>query len=247
MKILPYKTKAVEAGDDLFAILKSSIMSLEEKSVLCISSKIIALCQGDVCPADADKMQLIKEECEWYLPPETNKFGSTITITGHKLAAAAGIDESNAHGTLVLLPSHILQTATSVHKWLMQTYGVKNVGVVIIDSRSTPLNLGTTGQALTAVGIQPLKDYRGKVDIFGREIVVSRLNIVNCLASAAVLAMGEGDERLPIATIEQLDQVEFSQDYQGDALDYEIDNDLYAALLKSDLWQPGGGGYMRRQ
>lgn len=198
-------------------------------------------------PLSADKHQLIKDECEWYLPPETNPFGSTITITGHKLAAAAGIDESNVQDSYVLLPSHIDRTAHSIQRWFMRTYAVDSIGVLIVDSRSTPLNLGTTGQVIAYARIQPINDYRGKNDLFGRTITISRLNVLNCLASAATLAMGEGSERTPIVVIEDTTQITFSQNYSGDTLDYDKRQDLYAKLLATDAWQVGGRGYLKRQ
>lgn len=248
MQILPYKTKVVEPGDDLYALIENSIDKIDEKSVLCISSKIVALCQGDVRPMSYDKNRLMIEECEKYIPSDKNPHSSIVTITGYKLAAASGIDESNVHGGYVLLPSHIKETTQQIYEWLRAKYSLKEVGVLIVDSRSSPLNIGTIGQCIAFAGFEPLKDYRGLKDIFDHEIHSSRLSVINCLASSTVLVMGEGSEQTPLAVATDIGGVNFTENkYNGVALDYEIEDDLYITLLANENWQAGGRGYLARQ
>lgn len=245
MIITGHKAPLVEPNDDLFMVLSKTLLDVKDKSIIIVSSKIVSLCQGQVVPLDTNKRQLIASECEWYLPADSNPFNSTITITGHKLAAAAGIDESNAHNCFVLLPKNTKKVAQQIRQWAIDTFTIIDVGVVIIDSRSIPLNLGTVGQALAYDGIQPLKDYRGTNDLFGREILVSRLSTINCLASAAILVMGEGTEQMPVAVITDTN-ISFT-DTVTEPLDYPLDQDLYSQLLKSEKWIKGGGNYLSRQ
>ncbi len=248
MIVTAYKTPLVSPGDDLFELLQKSIPNIAEGSVVCISSKIIALCQSDICSLDTNKVDLIAAECEWYIPSTLNPFGSTITITGGKLAAAAGIDESNVDNCLVLLPSHIQQTVQEIRGCLMSKFNLRTCGVLAVDSRSIPLNLGTVGQAIAYAGFEPLKDYRGTKDLYGRTMRISRSNIAQNLASLATLAMGEGQEQTPIVIAEDATMVTFSDSLiASDELTYEVDKDLYASLLVSDAWLSGGRSYLARQ
>jgi F420-0:gamma-glutamyl ligase len=251
MRIIPIKTDIVTKHDSIEKLIDRYITRVSENSVVIVTSKIISIIQGDVVSIDSDKSELIYKESEKYLLPENNPFRSTITITGHKLSAAAGIDESNADNVFVLLPSKVQSVANELRVNLQKKYSVVNIGVIITDSRSSPLYLGTHGVAMAYSGIKPLKDYIGTNDLFGRKIQVSRLNIVNGIASAAVTLMGEGEESTPIAIATELDadifsnsnptELEISEQY------YEIENDLYAELLQTDKWLNGGGGFLARQ
>lgn len=104
--------------------------------------------------------------------------------------ASAGIDESNANGKLVLLPKDSFKTARFLRDKLRQKYGVRHLGVLITDSRTTPLRAGVTGVALGYAGFRGVKDYRGTPDIFGRKFKFSRTDVADSLATAAVFAIG---------------------------------------------------------
>ena len=80
-------------------------------------------------------------------------------------------------------------------------YGVKKLGVLITDSRVFPLRAGVTGVALGYTGFKGLRDYRSKKDLFNRPLTMTQTNVADCLASAAVLVMGEGAERTPLGII----------------------------------------------
>ena len=47
---------------------------------------------------------------------------------------------------------------------------LKKVGVIITDSKTTPLRWGTSGVAISYSGFSPLKNYIGSPDIFGKEM-----------------------------------------------------------------------------
>jgi F420-0:gamma-glutamyl ligase len=251
MRIIPIKTNIISQHDFIENVVDRYIASISENSVLVITSKIISIMQNDVVSIKSDKSELIHTECEMYLLPENNPFRSTITITGHKLSAAAGIDESNADNLFVLLPSKVQAVANKLRTFLQEKYSVKNIAVIITDSRSSPLYLGTHGVAMAYSGIKPLKDYIGTKDLFGREIQMSRLNIVNGIASGAVTVMGEGLESTPLALVTELDLDLFcASDPTDSELNeqfYKLDNDLYAELLQSNDWKKGGGGFLARQ
>ena len=81
--------------------------------------------------------------------------------------------------------------------------------MIITDSNVTPLRSGTTGISIGWCGFNPIHNYVGKKDIFGRLIKVTEINLLDSLATTATLAMGEGDEQTPIAIIDNPYKVKF--------------------------------------
>lgn len=245
MKITPiYTEKITDRNHDLFAILDTYIQSLQEKSVVAISSKIVSICEGRIVKiGDVDKARLIYEEAEYYLPPEASQYHFTLAIRRNILIPTAGIDESNGNGYYILWPSDPQKTANEVREYLCRRFTVQEVGVVITDSKTTPLRWGTTGVALTHSGFLALNNYRGEPDIFGRIMKVTNANVMDALAVAAVLTMGEGNEQTPLALIEDVPHITFqkrnpSEEELAD-LRISLDDDLYAPLLKSAGWRKG--------
>jgi F420-0:gamma-glutamyl ligase len=102
---------------------------------------------------------------------------------------------------------------------------------------------GVTGMSLAHSGFGALKNYIGEKDLFGREFKFEKLNIADSLAASAVLVMGEGSEQTPLAIIEDLPQVEFLErnptNEELKELKINIEDDLYAPLLKSVMWRKG--------
>src|SRR5680860_576227 len=84
---------------------------------------------------------------------------------------------------------------------LQKKFKIKNLGVLITDSRLFPLRAGIVGAAIGYAGFKGVKDYRGTGDIFGRILKLSRTDIADSLATAAVVCMGEGREQQPLALI----------------------------------------------
>ena len=94
MKITAIKTKKVEVGDKLFDVLDESLPKLQEKDVVVIASKIVAITQGRVIKNDEkiNKEELIKKEADLYLPERYTTFGVHLTIKNNIIIASAGID-----------------------------------------------------------------------------------------------------------------------------------------------------------
>ena len=161
-----------------------------------------------------------------------------LTVRDGVALVNAGIDESNADGKLVLLPKDSFASAAKLRKQLMKIYRVKKLGVVITDSRVAPLRAGVTGVALGYAGFKGIRDYRGQGDIFGRTLEVTQTNIADCLATAAVLLMGEGNEQCPLAVIENLPAgrqarlVEFTERVNRRELQIPMKDDLYKRLFR---------------
>lgn len=247
MKIIPIKTHKITQKDkDLFVILDKYLPKISEKSIVAITSKIVAITEGRLVKMNGiDKDDLIKQEAQFYLPRNQNPYDVSFTITHSMLAATAGIDESNANGCYILWPKNPQQTVNTVRAYLKKRFGLKNVGVIITDSKTSPLRWGVTSVALAYSGFKPLKDYIGKDDLFGRKFQFEKLSIIDSLAGAASVVMGEGAEQTPLAIISDLSFVEF-QDRNPTvkelkALSISIDEDLYGPFLKNVKWKKGEG------
>ena len=139
-----------------------------------------------------------------------------IIIAEHRLGivlANAGIDRSNVGGddeSVLLLPEDPDASARQLKAALDTHYGIP-LGVLITDSVGRPWRLGTTGIAIGCAGLEALNDMRGKHDLFGREQQVAEVATADCVAGAASLLMGEGDEAVPLVLVRGLAAGESSQ------------------------------------
>ncbi len=64
-----------------------------------------------------------------------------------------------------------------------------------------PLRIGTTGLTLAVAGFKPIRECRGRNDLYGRRITITRHAVADDLASAAHLLMGEAAEKTPVVLI----------------------------------------------
>lgn len=242
MNVTAIKTPIVKPGDVLMQTILTCLPELQEKQVVVITSKIIALCQNRVVPKDSiDKEDLIKNEADLYLPESLSSYNFHFSIKNNTLVAAAGIDESNGKDIFILWPSDIQKTANQVRAELMQKYNLSQLGVIISDSVSQPLRRGTTGITLGYSGFRALNDYQTKHDLFNQEIKVTQSNVAGGLTAAAVVAMGEGSEQTPICIISDMPFVEFVSDNPSadELTEYytSLDDDLFAPFLKTQPWE----------
>ena len=228
MVIRPIKTRVFQEGDDLFTFITEYFKKISEQSVVVITSKIVALAEKRIVVAlnDKAKEKLIRAESEFAIPTKY----VWLTVKDGMVMASAGIDESNAKGKLILLPKDSFKTARVLRNKLRRKYGVRHLGILITDSRTIPLRAGVTGVALGYAGFRGVKDYRGKPDIFGRKFKFSRTDVADSLATAAVLVMGEGNERQPLAIIEGT-PVKFCDRVNRDELRIDLQEDMYRPLF----------------
>lgn len=247
MIVTPYKTRAITVGDSLVEILTSDLPKLEERTIVVITSKIVSICEDRVVKNDStvDKAELIRKEAQYYIEDEKlTRWGLTLTIKRNLLIANAGVDESNGNGNFVLWPKNLQKTTNDIWQHLKQKHRLKKLGVIITDSRLSPLRWGTLGVGLSWCGFVALKDYIGTPDVFGRTCKLTKSSILDGLAVAAVLCMGEGNEQTPIATITQvpfvrfMDQPPSKQELKNIQISRE--DDIYSPLTNSPKWQKGG-------
>lgn len=228
MIIQPIKTRIFQEGENLFAFVINYFKKLPEKSVIVITSKIVALAERRTAIAGDKKTKekLIREESEYAI---STKY-VWLTIKDGMVMASAGIDESNADGKLILLPTDSFKTARLMRDRLRKYYNVKHLGVLITDSRTIPLRAGVTGVALGYAGFRGIKDYRDTPDIFGRKFKFSRTDVADSLATTAAFIMGEGNEQQPLAMIEQA-PIEFCDKIDRKELHIDIHDDMYGPIF----------------
>jgi coenzyme F420-0:L-glutamate ligase/coenzyme F420-1:gamma-L-glutamate ligase len=127
--------------------------------------------------------------------------GIIIVETNHGFVCAnAGIDESNVQdGYATLLPDDPDRSANLLKDRIEKKTG-KNTAVIISDTFGRPFRLGQTNTAIGIAGIEPVLDYNGKPDTFGKIMQVTAIAIVDEICSATELVMGKV-EKCPIAIV----------------------------------------------
>lgn len=245
MKVSAIRTRKVTPRCcTLLELLDESLPELPDRSIVAITSKVVSLCEGRVVPiSETDRDALVQQEAQYFLPPCVSKYNYRFTIARNTLVESAGIDQSNGGGYYVLWPQDPQATANAVRCHLARPAG-RAVGVVIIDSVSRPFRLGTTSIAIAFSGFAPLHDYAGEPDLFGRRFRLQRSDIVDGLAAAAGVVMGEGCEQTPLAIIEDVSFVRFRgtdpTDEELATLRISVADDLYAPFWHSVNWRRGG-------
>ncbi len=192
--------------------------SIENGDIIVLAQKIISKTEGrlinlnDVNPSkksidlskQIDKDPRIIE----LILQESNKivrvFNNIIIAETHHgfICANAGLDQSNVSNIkdqVLLLPINPDKSAESIRKEIYEKTR-KKVAVVITDTFGRPFRMGQTNVAIGIAGINPLKSYKGKQDMFGKILRVTEIAIVDEIAGAAELVMGK-TEGIPIAIV----------------------------------------------
>ena len=246
MKVSAIKTPTLYAGDNLLGIIKTSVDSIPEKSVLVVTSKVVALWENAVVDAlrrKENKSALVKAECERYTDPTSSQYELALSIRDGVIGVNAGIDESNVAEGYVLLPKDSYKSAKKIWNFIREEYGVKDVGVIITDSVSMPLKWGVLGRSIGHCGFEAVKSRIGEKDLFGREMQMCTVAVAEALASAAVFAMGEVDESTPLALVTDIPHISFKQEPPTDeeiaSIFIEPEDDVFAPILMKAPWKQG--------
>jgi len=216
LQVIPVKIqKEIESSDNLVDLVVNS-SEINEGDIVVFSQKIISKNEGriinlsSVSPSllangiassygkDSRLVELILSESKRIVRMEN---GIIIVETNHGFVCAnAGIDESNVqNGYATLLPDDPDQSANLLKDGIKQKTG-KNVAVIISDTFGRPFRLGQTDIAIGIAGLEPILDYTGKIDTFGRMMQVTAIAIADEICSASELVMGKVEKK-PIAII----------------------------------------------
>ena len=218
IQINPVKFKMdIKPNDDITEmILSSSKKSIDDGDIIVISQKIISKQEGrvinlnSVIPSelsvgiasayekDPKLVETILSESKRIVRME---HGVIIVETNNNfICANAGVDESNVEkGYATLIPVNPDRSAKRIRDDILQITG-KNIAVIISDTFGRPFRLGQTDHAIGIAGIESIRNFEGKPDMFGKIMRVTAIAIVDELCSAAELAMGKTD-RCPVVII----------------------------------------------
>lgn len=239
MQFITIKTrKFLPPKDDLFEALDKSLPKLKNGDVVFITSKVVSIHQGRCVELThkSHKAELIEQEADYSLPKrKVSKYSIYLTIKNNILIPSAGIDESNAKGYSILWPREPYKAAQEICSYLKKKFQIKKLAVIITDSHTTPLHWGVTGISIGFFGLEPLFDYRGKKDIFGRKLNFTQKNVVDGITATAVLLMGEAAEQTPLAILRGANFIKFTNKPTHKKFIIDPKKDLYAPLLKPFL------------
>jgi coenzyme F420-0:L-glutamate ligase len=215
------RTGIIRPGDDLAGALITGMTGSEAASfldgdVLVIAETAVATAEGaivelaSVVPGD----EAIRTGRRYGMDPRMVEIvlresdsvvggipGFLLCMKAGTLLPNAGIDASNAPpGTVVLLPANPDGSARKIREEIKERTGAR-IGVIIADSRTHAMRAGCSGVAIGCSGIEAVIDVRGRSDLFGRTLEVTKQALADNIASAAEIVMGEADECTPAAVL----------------------------------------------
>jgi len=199
------------AGKICGGFLNGDILVLAETAVATSEGNVIQL--SDVAPsataqALAEQYRMNPAVAEVVLRESDSIVGGIpgflLCMKGGTLLPNAGVDASNAPtGCVTPLPADPNASARTIKQAVERATGAR-IGVIIADSRTHAMRLGCSGVAIGCAGIPSVIDDRGRSDLFGRKLEVTKRAVADNIASAAELVMGEADECTPAAVIRGL-------------------------------------------
>ena len=235
MKWIPVRTrKILPPKDDLFAVLNTSLPPLSEGDVVFITSKILSIHQGRCVKIgkNVNKRKLVLGEADAFIENRNPYWDFILTVKNSTLIPSSGIDESNGRGYYILWPKNASESARQLCLYLRAKYGIKKLAVVITDSYTTPLRTGVMGISIGFFGLEPVIDRRKALDVFGRKLKYTKVNLADALSAGAVLCMGESGERTPIVILRGEKRIRFTDKPTWKKITIAPRKDLYAPILK---------------
>jgi len=231
MELFALKLPLIKKGDPLLDIIISVLdeqgKSLKEGDIVVIAEKVVATSQGRVVnlsdvkkiSLEAKKLSELYDMDERYVELILREASMIIGGMTHVilakvndfLIANAGIDQSNAGpNKVVLLPSNLKKVVWEYRDSLKMKFNLKDLGLIIADSRVQPLRKGTIGIAIATAGFEPIEDLIGHPDLFNRPMEITTRAIADDLASAAQFLLSEADQRTPVVIIRN-SNIEFTE------------------------------------
>ena len=245
----------IRQGDDIARIIiettRKNNLQIEEGDIVAVAQKIFSKAENrivslkDVLPSrrseeiavvtgkNAEFVELVLRETERIVKASPEVL--LVEDTRNLICVNAGIDKSNVEGkdNFTLLPEKPDISARKCRLKIKKLTG-KNAGVIICDTYSRPFRRGQVNFAIGIAGIKPFKDYRGKGDLFGQILRVKNISIVDEIAAAAELLMGQGEEATPVVIFKGLDEWVLSEnhdDFEIADLIISLDEDLFKDAL----------------
>ena len=180
---------------------------LAEGDILVVTQKVVSKAEGmvvslaDIKPSafarafadgagrDPRLVELVLRESASVVRMDAER-GVIISETHHGFVCAnAGIDQSNVPGEDVacLLPRDPDASARRIGAEVRDAAGGLRVPVIISDTFGRAWREGHVNFAVGVWGMEPMADYRGRLDEHGREMHVTTIAVADELAAAAEL------------------------------------------------------------
>ena len=237
----------VEAGDDVAALVADHAdPAIGPDNVVCVASTIVSKAEdrgadladfpaGPRATEIATRLEEVTDEekdprfAQAVLEESTEllveaPFLLTETRFGH-VTVNAGIDRSNTpRNDLLLLPRRPSRSAARIRSNFPE-----HPPVVVTDTSGRPFRHGQRGVAIGWAGIPASRDWRGERDRDGRELGVTVQSVVDELAGAANLLMGEGKGGTPVVIVRDW---EFGAREGSDELFRPVETDFVRQALR---------------
>lgn len=221
-------------GDDLGVIIAGQLQAegieLEDGDVVVVTQKVVSKAEGclvdlsAISPSpqaaalaartgkDPRLVEVILRESRGVV---RERPGLIITETRHGwICANAGVDRSNIADpdaeVVLTLPLDPDASARLIRDQLQSSAGLDRapapeIAVIITDSHGRAWRLAAVNLAIGVAGMQPIADFRGRADRFGRTLQVTTVARADELAAAAGLLSGQAAEGLPVVIIRGAD------------------------------------------
>ncbi|RBP66135.1 coenzyme F420-0:L-glutamate ligase/coenzyme F420-1:gamma-L-glutamate ligase [Brevibacterium sanguinis] len=204
----PPVEEPIVPGSDLAAILINALrrnrIDLKDGDVLVIASKVVSKATGRITEVRdrAEFEELVSANSTHLVAERSYASGTTVQVVrthSGTVQAAAGLDQSNSGGAVVLHPHDSDRSADELRARVEKAFAVR-IGVVISDTTSRPWRVGVGDFALGLSGFSGLDDQRGRLDDDGRVQTVTVRAVADEIAAAADLVKGSS-RGLPMALV----------------------------------------------
>lgn len=215
---LPLISEGNNLGELIVKAAQVDNFTFEDYDVVVVAQKTVSKAEGatirlsEVVPSEqaqelASRTGRDPRLCEVYLREsvEVQETKGRMVITRHRLGficTGAGVDCSNVasrdEGIVVLLPRNPDASARQIRNCIREMTG-KDVAVIVSDSFGKPDRDGAIGIAIGIAGIRHL-EVREQKDLFDNPVKAS-IALVDELAAAASMLMGQADEQRPVVII----------------------------------------------
>jgi len=220
VQLYAIKSKLIVPGDSITArfveALSASRLRIKSGDIVVVASKVVSLSEKNIVSLAnvkptvlarslARRFDMLPEFAQVVLDESDGVYGGVpgvlLTLRNGDAIANSGVDRKNAPGNSVVpWPLDPQRSAEIFRRTVNRKLG-KRVGVVIVDSRVTPLRLGTIGLAVACSGFHPVRDSRGMKDLYGLKVRITLQALADGIAGAAQLLMGETRETVPFVVV----------------------------------------------
>jgi F420-0:gamma-glutamyl ligase len=229
----------IQKGDNLADLICENANDIEDKDIIVIASTIVSKAIGltfreeDLIPsAEAERISKLNGKDPRFVQAILNESIEVLTETpfmlvrnknGH-VCINAGIDASNVGSDFLLkLPEKPDTCAAEIGK-AIEEKTQKKISIIITDTNGRAFKEGQTNVAIGLYNIKPIRAWIGEKDLYGKVLEISEEAVVDEIAGAANLIMGEGGFGYPAVIVRGLDfytneNVSISDMYRTDERD----------------------------